>query len=575
MTQEEIRNYIPRISTNLDFVALLNMIKKDLYGEKCHAFSLKVVTYYSNPDRAVDAYRKFRIPKKSGGYREISAPCRSLLQIQKCLNVVFQALYEPSSIATGFLPEMSVVDGASRHIGANYVFNTDIKDFFPSINKGRVYRLLTLERYGFSPKIALMVAGLCCMRVCATDRETGDPVVDYVLPQGAPSSPIITNMVCEKLDRRLAGLANRFRIKCSRYADDITFSSQHNVYTKDGKFRKELQRILEDQHFCMNESKTRLQRRTERQEVTGVVVNDRLNVNRRYVRDLQSILYIWEHYGYDTAFARFSKHYRESKPNNKFGGEGFMENVIHGKLMYMKMVKGEDDSVYQRLSARFDALFTPKAEKAKSCYEYELVYTIEQFEMQFDTTVEFKIAPQSVSRSGVNSQSESQPKSTAKRVYATSRLNGRNIYIVVSKNCQETIINLFDDVHEDSKRLGDKTDAGAIPIELCKFKKSGIYNNDIRKKFCVVLMRKKSKRPCWMIMKANPRMAANTVSIDEYLKLIGKTDQLGIFKGTKVSVKTSDKSNMRQQSLDDVLKQFIDSNYDLSILEQWDKTNNS
>lgn len=244
MTPESIRSFIPKISSNLDLLTLLNKVKRDLYGEKCHDFSLKVMTYYCNPARASKGYKKFKIPKKSGGFREIAAPQKSLLMIQECLNVIFQALYEPSAIATGFLPGKSVVDNAFRHVGMNYVLNTDIKDFFPSIGKGRIYKMLLLKRYGFKPEIALTVAGLCCMKVVKKDPESGKRTVDYVLPQGSPASPILTNMICQNLDRRLNGLAKRFNVNCSRYADDITFSSSHNVYAKDGEFREELRRIL-------------------------------------------------------------------------------------------------------------------------------------------------------------------------------------------------------------------------------------------------------------------------------------------------------------------------------------------
>lgn len=129
----------------------------------------------------------------------------------------------------------------------------------------------------------------------------------------------------------------------------------HNVYHPSGEFRKELKRIVESQGFIMNEDKTRLQKLGTRQEVTGIIVSDKLNVSQKYVRDIRNILYIWRKYGYATAFNKFFPRYKETKGHVKKGNPD-MVNVLDGKLMYLKMVKGEDDSVYMRLKTQFDEL---------------------------------------------------------------------------------------------------------------------------------------------------------------------------------------------------------------------------
>ena len=183
----------------------------------------------------------------------------------------------------------------------------------------------------------------------------------YVLPQGSPASPTITNLVCEILDRRLAGLAKRFELTYTRYADDITFSGNRYVFSKNGAFFKELYRIIEDQQLEVNPDKTRLQKRGGRQEVTGVVVSDRVNVTREYVKEIRDILYIWEKYGHDDAFARFYPKYKKEKGHVK-KGEPMLESVIGGKLLYMKMVKGEDSSIYQKLQKQFDRLTATETE---------------------------------------------------------------------------------------------------------------------------------------------------------------------------------------------------------------------
>lgn len=298
----------------------------------------------------------------------------------------------------------------------------------------------------------------------------------------------------------------------------------------------------------MNEPKTRLQRRSERQEVTGVIVSDRVNVNRQYVRDLQSILFIWEKYGYETAFARFSRYYRLTRPNNHFGGKDFMRNVIHGKLMYMKMVKGEDDPVYQRLLARLSALCPPESSNRKEAGICELAYTIEKFEKQYETTVDFK-------KAGEQSK-------TPGKLFATSRFNGRNIYIVISKNCQEAI-----------EKLLDGTDEAA--------------SEKIRKKFFMVMKRRKNGNPYWVIMKSNPKTAAaikssvKEISLDDLFAAAQETSAVEADVKVEATNQAGDEAPAKggstpdTQSIDAVLSQFLDSNYDLSILEQWDKTRNS
>ena len=226
------------------------------------------------------------------------------------VNEILKAIYTPSDYAMGFTEKRSVVTNAAVHRSQNYVFNIDLKDFFTSVEQGRVMKRLTLAPFNFSPQIALLISGLCSMRVkreqpIETKQHNLDKHFMYVLPQGAPTSPIITNTICDTLDRRLAGLAKRFGLRYTRYADDITFSSMHYVYSGNGEFINELARIINTQGFVINEAKTRLQKRGSCQEVTGILVSDKLNVTKKYVREIRSLLYIWDKYGYSAAMSRF------------------------------------------------------------------------------------------------------------------------------------------------------------------------------------------------------------------------------------------------------------------------------
>lgn len=367
MDKTEIAQIASRMSTREDLLALLNRIKQDEIRElgfdadKFYPFTMKLLLYYCNPNHVFHRYRQFKIKKKSGGFRQIAAPRnRSFMMLLQSVNEILKAIYTPSDYAMGFTEKRSVVTNAAVHRNQNYVFNIDLKDFFPSVEQGRVMKRLTLEPFNFSPQIALLISGLCSMRVkreqpLETKQHDLDKQFMYVLPQGAPTSPIITNTVCDTLDRRLAGLAKRFGIRYTRYADDITFSSMHYVYSKNGEFIKELARIINAQGFVINEAKTRLQKLGSRQEVTGIVVSDKLNVTKKYVREIRSLLYIWDKYGYSAAMSRFFPKYKAEKGHIKKGNPE-LTNVLEGKLMYLKMVKGDEDFVYVRLYTKFQEL---------------------------------------------------------------------------------------------------------------------------------------------------------------------------------------------------------------------------
>ncbi len=356
MDRAAIAEIARQAETKEDLLALLNQLKRDdMVGRgreaRFYPFTMRHLDYYCNPNNAFHRYKQFSIKKKSGGKRQITAPRNaSFMLLLRYVNEILKALYTPSAYAMGFAEGRSVVTNAGIHRGQNYIFNIDLKDFFPSVHQARVWRRLQLEPLCLKKPMANIIAGLCSMR----DKTEGGEV-RYVLPQGAPTSPIITNMVCDRLDHRLAGLAKRFGLRYSRYADDITFSSMHNVYQQGGDFRAELRRIIEGQGFAINEDKTRLQKAGARQEVTGIIVSSKLNVSQKYVRDIRNILYIWDKYGYDTAFNKFFPKYKKEKGHVKRGNPDLV-NVLDGKLMYLKMVKGDSDSVYLRLKAKFDAL---------------------------------------------------------------------------------------------------------------------------------------------------------------------------------------------------------------------------
>lgn len=361
MDRKQIAKIAAQIATKEDLLDLLNSIKraetsKGRYSsDSFYPFTMQHLMYYCNPNQTYHRYRHFKIRKKSGGFRLITAPRNQSFRLMlQMLNIVLKSMYTPSPHAMGFIEGKSVVTNAKKHLNQNYVFNIDLKDFFPSIDQARVWKRLQLSPFNFPKEIASVIAGMCAMREIREDSK-GKKYRAYVLPQGAPTSPIITNMVCDKLDRRLSGLAKRFGLNYSRYADDITFSSMHNVYSPKGEFRKELNRIITDQGFIVNDSKTRLQKKGGRQEVTGIIVNNKPNVPQKYVRDIRNILYIWDRYGYVTAKYKFLPKYYSEKGHIKKNTPNLLY-VINGRLMYLKMVKGESDSAFIRLNEKFEYL---------------------------------------------------------------------------------------------------------------------------------------------------------------------------------------------------------------------------
>lgn len=383
---KDLRTLIGKINNLSDLTKVLNYFKQCETNCEEHLFTEDVLKSYADPSKKVARrYKTFYIPKKNGKLREISAPNRNLKEILYYLNMMLGEVYQASPSAMGFVKGRSIVDNAKLHIGQNYVLNLDLSDFFTSISQSRVCKRLQLAPFNFNEEVAKIISGLCCKKV-VKDQKKG-----YALPQGAPTSPLLTNAVCDFLDKKLSRLSFSHGVKYSRYADDMTFSSMHNVYQEDSDFMKSLFSFIEEERFTVNPEKTRLQKRGERQEVTGLTVNDKVNTAHKYTRELRNILYMWEKYGYKDAYASFYRHYKATKGHVK-KGEPVLENVIVGKLDFLKMVKGENDAVYTKLCSRLEAL-NPSLYDSKKTNEkkvnYIVSYSTAKFERVFNTKVKF------------------------------------------------------------------------------------------------------------------------------------------------------------------------------------------
>ena len=390
MEKTEIKSRVSSMQNLKDFVNLLNDIKFSVYENSKYMITEGDLLHFCNNKIVPNRYRTFYIRKKSGGLRSINAPCRKLSSILNVLNILFKSIYTPSISAMGFTEGRSVVLNASIHTGHHYVFNIDLENFFPSIPQARVWARIQLPPFNFPVEVANVVAGLCC--------HLNEDGTQSVLPQGAATSPLLTNAICDKLDRRMLGVAKKFGLHYSRYADDMTFSSMHNVYQEDSDFRKEIKRVIEEQGFKMNDKKTRLLRDGHRQEVTGLTVNENVNLTKKYVKDIRCLLHIWEKDGYDKAYTYFYPIYKKEKGLIK-KGEPVMENVIGGKLNYMRMVKGAENAAYKKLLDRFnklqDVAFVDNETEQNESYTYVVSYSIKDFENLFKTTISLEVSDKS------------------------------------------------------------------------------------------------------------------------------------------------------------------------------------
>ena len=239
----------------------------------------------------VSHYQKFYLPKKSGGRRLISAPMPRLKKVQYWILENMLNKVSLHKAVNGFVANHSIVTNAQPHVGKDLVLNMDVKDFFPSVHFKRVKGLL--QQLGYSGKIATILSLICTEAV--TDQVEIDGKNYFVqkgnrvLPQGAPTSPAITNILCFSLDKRLQGLADKLNCNYTRYADDISFSGGKEIEAQQLVWR--IKRILQDEGFTVHPEKIRIMRKGSQQEVTGVIVNEKLNINRKDLRQFRALLH--------------------------------------------------------------------------------------------------------------------------------------------------------------------------------------------------------------------------------------------------------------------------------------------
>ena len=270
---------LPPEQQNAERLAALKLPTFNTTEAFCAAASVQPSTVKWLTHQPARHYARFVI-KKSDGKRDraILSPKKKLKAVQRWIhaNILTPALNGSASPAAhGFLPKRSILTNAQQHVGREIVIRFDLRDFFPTITRRRVFGMF--HALGYSRNMATVLAQLAT----ANGR----------LPQGAPTSPAISNLICRKLDKRLSGLAKQFKAGYTRYADDLTFSGGRDFKLNLPRFIPRVKAVLRNEDFSLRADKTRFARKGARQLVTGLVVNRAVAVPREERRRLRAILH--------------------------------------------------------------------------------------------------------------------------------------------------------------------------------------------------------------------------------------------------------------------------------------------
>jgi RNA-directed DNA polymerase len=279
-------------------------------------------------------YFCYHIPKKRGGFREINAPEEDLKGTLQILNGYLQSyyLFIKPEVVTGFIPHKgsNILSNAQKHTGKFSVMTIDLKDFFPNISAKRVKNLFTSNVFRFNDQIATALTLLTTYQ--------------GKLPTGAPTSPVISNFICLELDKALTDYCATIALNYSRYADDLTFSSDFFI-TKEVIDR--IKDIICAHHFEINPQKFRIKSYHTKQTVTGLVVNEQVNVDRNYTKRIRAMLHDCEKNGIAEAA---HKHSRAK------GDTQLFLRQLEGYLLFVRQIKGENSGQYLKMQRSFDAI---------------------------------------------------------------------------------------------------------------------------------------------------------------------------------------------------------------------------
>ena len=289
---------------------------------------------FHHPASKTTHYHTWTIAKRSGGERTISRPQKKLAAAQQWILDSVLSKIPVHDAAHGFVPGRSTLTGAEPHVGSQVVVNMDLRDFFSTIDFARVAGLF--RGMGYSPAVATIFALLCTESPRRVIRSGGEilhaAVGNRSLPQGACTSPALSNLIAKRMDKRLAGTATSIGWQYTRYADDLTFSTKVDA-SNVGYVLARVRHVAQEEGFAVKDSKTRVLRRCTQQSVTGIVVNDRPSIDRKTIRQLRAILHRAKHEGLEK--------------QNRIGHPNFV-CWVSGMIAYIDMVNPQQGGKLRR-----------------------------------------------------------------------------------------------------------------------------------------------------------------------------------------------------------------------------------
>lgn len=284
-----------------------------------------------------ERYNYFKLKKRDGKFREIMSPCKDLKYIQKWILVNILSKYKLAESCKGFRKSISIVHNAKVHENSEVILKVDLLKFYDTITEKRVYGVF--KSLGYVNNLAYSFAKITTAKhresywndFDEVSKEALKELVENkppILPQGAPTSPMISNILATKMDYRFEALAKKLKFSYSRYADDLTFS-----INKEGKLPslKLIEKIIIDEGFFVNEKKTRYMKKGCKQYVTGLTTTNGINVSKKYRKEISEHIYYCRKYGVNSHLENRIKEF--PKYNNiKF------HNWLYGHLCFIKSV---------------------------------------------------------------------------------------------------------------------------------------------------------------------------------------------------------------------------------------------
>jgi retron-type reverse transcriptase len=273
----------------------------------------------------ISHYRRFAMPKKTGGERIISAPMPRVKRLQYWVldNILAKVPLHPA--AHGFIPGRSIVSNAQPHVDKAVVVNLDLKNFFPSISLPRIKGVF--RELGYSEQLATTLGLVCTETPVAEVSVDGEKFFvatgERALPQGAPSSPALTNILCRRLDARVQSCAAKLGFTYTRYADDLTFSGDAAARKLAGKLLWRVKQIIADEGFTPHPDKQHVMSDGHCQSVTGIVVNKKLSVDRDTLRRFRATLFQVE---------------KDGPAGKQWNGNENVIDALEGFAQFIKMV---------------------------------------------------------------------------------------------------------------------------------------------------------------------------------------------------------------------------------------------